>query len=97
MKKKMYLEARTVEELCELMHLPKSLAPRVKMRVDLVSAIHRLIEKKGWTHEEAAKRANVGRTVITAIMNGNMDKLNTERLLGIAHDLGIKVDLKIAI
>lgn len=93
---KSYREAKNIEELCELLGLPRSLAPRVKMRVELAAAIGRFVEKKGWTHQEAAKKADVGRTVMTAIMNGNMKKLGTERLLGVAHNLGLKVELKIA-
>ena len=48
------------------------------------------------THQQAAEKSDVGRTVITAIMNGNLQKITTDRLIDIAQGLGLKVQLKIA-
>lgn len=51
--------------------------------------------KKKYTHAEAAKKADVGRTVITAIMNGDLRRISTDRLIDIAHNLGLTVQLKV--
>ena len=51
---KSYLEAKNLEELCALMGLPESEAPKLKIRLDLTKAIRRTIEKKKMTHAEAA-------------------------------------------
>ena len=88
--------AKNVKELCNILGLPKSQAPKIEMRVQLVSAIKRLIEKEELTHVEAAKRAHVGRTVITAIVNGNLQRISTDRLIDVAQNLGLKVQLKVA-
>jgi predicted XRE-type DNA-binding protein len=91
-----YLETRNIEELCALLGLPRSHAARVRMRRDLVIAIKRTIEKNEWTHADAAGRANVGRTVVTAVVNGNLRGVSTDRLIDIAHNLGLKIHLKVA-
>ena len=91
-----YVEARTTEDLCRALGLPRTHAPRVHMRVDLVAAIRRQIQRQSWTHGEAARRAGVGRTVITAIVNCNLGSISTDKLLDVAERLGIKVSLKVA-
>ena len=91
-----YIEAKTTEELCEVLGLPRSYAPIVKFRTDLVVAIRKIVRKKRWTHAQAAKKANVGRTVITAVMNGNLDGVSTDRLMDIAQALGLKLKLEVA-
>jgi predicted XRE-type DNA-binding protein len=40
------------------------------------------------THEQAAEIAEVGRTIITAIVNGNIGKISTDQLIEVADRLG---------
>ena len=87
-----YVEAKTTEELCEVLGLPRSYAPIVKFRTDLVVAIRKIVRKKHWTHVHAAKKAGVGRTV----MNGNLEGVSTDRLMNIAQNLGLKLKLEVA-
>jgi predicted XRE-type DNA-binding protein len=91
-----YKEAKNLKELCRLLGVPLSEAPKIKMRIDLVGAIQKQITRKGYTHQQASERADVGRTVITAIMNGHLEKITTDRLIDIAQALGLKVRLEIA-
>jgi predicted XRE-type DNA-binding protein len=93
---KVYTEAKTVADLAKALKLPKGQAAKIEMRTDLVIAIKRCVEKKGITHAEAAERAKVGRTVITAILNGNTTHVSTDRLIDIAQNLGLTVTLKVA-
>ena len=93
---KSYLEAKSAKELCRLMGLPESEAPKVEMRVQLAVAIKRSIEKRKLTHAAAAVKAGVGRTVITAIVNGNLHRISTDRLIDIAQALGLHVQLNVA-
>lgn len=96
MKKNEYFEAKTTKELCKILGVSSKEAAKIEMRRDLVIAIKRVIEIKGWTHEAASEKAGVGRTVITAIMNGNLEKISTDRLIDIGHNLGLKIKLKVA-
>jgi predicted XRE-type DNA-binding protein len=93
---KHYLEAKNAKDLCKLMGLPESEAPKIEMRTQLVVAIKRAIEKQELTHAQAADKAHVGRTVITAIVNGNLHRISTDRLIDVAQNLGLKVQLKVA-
>ena len=93
---KSYFEAKNLAELCNLMGLPESESPKLQIRLDLAKAIRRIIEKKALTHVKASEKTGMGRTVITAIMNGNLDKISTDRLIDIAQALGLKLHLKVA-
>jgi len=93
---KPYLEAKNTKELCNLLGLPASQAVRVEMRRDLIIAIRRTLEKEGLTHAQAASKASVGRTVITGIVNGNIEKISTDKLIDVATNLGISLELKVA-
>jgi predicted XRE-type DNA-binding protein len=91
-----YIEAKTTEDLCRALGLPKDHAPRIRLRIDLVAAIRRQLERNGWTHADAAKRAGTGRTVITAVVNANLESISTDKLLDIAERLGVRVSVKVA-
>lgn len=93
---KNYTEVKTMKELAKALKLPKGEAAKIEMRTDLTVAIKKAVEKKRLTHAEAAKRAGVGRTVITAILNGNTTHISTDRLIDIAQNLGLTVTLRVA-
>ena len=93
---KPYIEAKNSKEICKMLRLPLSEAPKIEIRVQLVTAIRRAIERGKLTQTQAAAKADVGRTVITAIMNGNLESISTDRLIDIAHNLGLRVQLKVA-
>lgn len=93
---KNYFEAKNTKELCKILGVPQSEAGKIEIRRNLVIAIKKVIDKNGWTHQETADEVGVGRTVITAIVNGNLEKISTDRLIDIAHNLGLKVEMKVA-
>jgi predicted XRE-type DNA-binding protein len=96
MKTKAYIEVKNVKDLCKALGLPSSLAPKVELRRDLVMAIKEAIAKKRLTHAEAADKVKIGRTIVTAIVNGNIGKISTDRLMDVATQLGLKFHLEIA-
>jgi len=89
-------EYRSVTALAKALNLPEGEARRVDIRTDLVVAIQKAVTKKGLTHVASAKLTGVGRTVITALMNGNSKHISTDRLIHIAEQLGLRVSLKVA-
>jgi predicted XRE-type DNA-binding protein len=93
---KPYIEVKNLKELCKSLGLPEAHAPKFEMRRDLVIAIKEVIEKKALTHVKAAGKAGVGRTVITSIVNGNIAKISTDKLIDVATSLGVKLRLKVA-
>jgi predicted XRE-type DNA-binding protein len=93
---KPYIEVKNIKELCDVLGLPESHAPKVEIRRDLIVGIRELIRKKNLTQVQASKKAGVGRTVITAIVNGNIAKVSTDRLIDVATKLGVKIHLHVA-
>jgi predicted XRE-type DNA-binding protein len=93
---KPFIDIKNISELCKVLGLPKSQAARVEIRRDLVLAIHAKIKTRRLTHEKAAELAGVGRTVITGIVNGNIGKISTDRLIDIADSLGLDLQIKVA-
>ena len=82
---KNFLEVKGAKELCKAFRLSESEAAKMEMRRNLLIAIKKCIKKNKWTHAKAAQEAGVGRTVITAIVNGHLEKISTDRLIDIAH------------
>lgn len=76
---KPYVEAKNSKEICKLLGLPLSEAPKIEIRTQLVVAIKRAIERGKLTHAQAATKTGVGRTVITAIVNGNLESVSTRQ------------------
>jgi predicted XRE-type DNA-binding protein len=93
---KNYFEAKNTKELCKLLGLPPSAAPKIEIRIELASAIRNELERQELTHAQAAKKTGVGRTVITAIANGNLKSISTDRLIDVAQGLGLKIQVKVA-
>lgn len=93
---KHYLEAKNPKELCKLLGLPETEADTIAIRAKLSVAIAKAIDKHSLTHVQAAQLTGIGRTVITAVCNGNIHHISTERLIIIAQKLGLKVEIKVA-
>lgn len=93
---KNYVEARNPKELCKLLGLPPSAVAKVEIRLELVTAIRRELERRKLTHVQAAKKTGIGRTVITAIVNGNLTSISIDRLIDVAQGLGLRLHLKVA-
>jgi predicted XRE-type DNA-binding protein len=91
-----YLEAQNTKELCAIMNLPESEAQRLEIRLQLVKAIRKTITKQNLTHAQAAEITGFGRTVVTAIMNGNLEKISTDHLIDMAQSLRPTLSLKVA-
>jgi predicted XRE-type DNA-binding protein len=90
------VDVKNLEELCNILGLPEKEIPKLRIRLELAQGIRSVVEKNHFTHAEAAIKSCVGRTVITAIMNGNLDKISTDRLIDIAQGLGLKLHLEVA-
>ena len=94
--RKNFVEVKGIKQLFKTFGLSEEEARKVKMRRNLFVAIKKHIQKNKWTHQKTALKAKVGRTVITAIMNGNLDNISTDKLIDIAQKIGLTVTLKVA-
>jgi len=69
---------------------------RNALRLKLWLAIKNAIEAKGLRHAEAALMARTPRTSITAIVNGNLERVSLDRLVNIAQRIGLRLSLRIS-
>jgi|GEM_PF-1490367 len=90
------IDAANLEELASLLGLPDKEVGKLRIRLELVNGIRTTIKKNHYTHLQAAEACGVGRTVITAVLNGNLNKISTDRLIDIAQALGLTLSLKVA-
>ncbi len=91
-----YVTVRNLKELCSTLGVPAAEEPRIRMQVELVRAIRKAVAERGLTHAQTARVVGVGRTVITAVVNGNLDGISLDRLVNIACRLGLKPRVKVA-
>ena len=90
------IDAKNLEELCSLLGLPETEVPKLRIRLEIVNGIRLAMKKQNLTHKEAADKCGVGRTVVTAVLNGNLNRISTDRLIDIAQGLGLTLQLKVA-
>ena len=90
------VDAKSLEDLCSLLGLPETEVPKLRLRLEIVNGIRSAMIKQNLTHQEAAEKCGIGRTVITAVVNGNLNKISTDRLIDIAQGLGLSLLLKVA-
>lgn len=64
-------------------------------RKKIAERIAHVIKRNEMTHAVAAEVTGFGRTVITAVVGGNIDKISTDRLLKIAERLDLKIQIKV--
>src|SRR6266478_2255984 len=57
-------------------------------KAKLATKIAKLIEKKGWTQVQAAKRTALDQTRLSRLLRGQLSHFSTERLFGILNRLG---------
>ncbi len=68
----------------------------LEMRADLMAALRELIEKRGWTQSEAAKRLGTTQPRVSALMKGVWRDFSADMLLILATRVGLRPTLKLA-
>ncbi len=75
--------ARTPEDLAEVMGLSAAEAQEWRAQYALLETLRRKVEQESWTEAELAKRVGCSRGRVTAILNGNLDGVEREELMGL--------------
>lgn len=71
-------------------------APRFKMRAQLMHALRRHIVENDLTPATAAKRMGVAKSRIAALSCGEINAFDIEALLGMSHAVGFKIEMQIS-
>ena len=71
-------------------------APAIELaKAELAHAISRIIEARGWTQEEAARRMLIDQPKVSAIVRGRLSGFSVERLLRLLNHLDYTVDVTV--
>lgn len=73
-------------------------AANLKVRSELMSQIAALVEARGWTQVEAARRCGVTQPRLNDLVRGRLSRFSLDALVNIATALGcrVRVDLEAA-
>jgi predicted XRE-type DNA-binding protein len=67
----------------------------LQIRADVMLALERLIEKRGWTQEETAKKLGINQPRVSRLRNGAWKDFNLEALLTLAVRAGMRPVVKV--
>ena len=68
----------------------------LQMRAELMADLRKLIEDKGLTQSEAAKKLGVSQSRISDLVRGKWEKFSLDMLVTLAIKAGIRVTLHLA-
>ncbi len=68
-------------------------AANLKARSELMSQIAALVEARGWTQAEAARRCGVTQPRLNDLLRGRLSRFSLDALVNIATALGCRVHL----
>ena len=71
-------------------------AEELQWKARLLDEIGRIIQSKGWTSLEAAKRAGIGQEETSYLLNGRITAFSVERLLVVLNLLGHSVEMRVS-
>lgn len=73
-------------------------AANLKARSELMGQIAALVEARGWTQAEAARRCGVTQPRLNDLLRGRLSRFSLDALVNIAAALGcrVHVDLEVA-
>jgi predicted XRE-type DNA-binding protein len=70
-------------------------AASLRIRAELMDQISVLVEKKGWTQAEAAKRCRISQPRMNDLLRGRISKFSLDALVDAATALGCRVRLEL--
>ncbi|MBL8214716.1 MAG: XRE family transcriptional regulator [Bryobacterales bacterium] len=79
--------AQTPEELAQALGLGAAEAQEWQIQHTLLCRLRRVVEAKGLTHAEVARRGGSSRTRVTAILKGNLENVSSDLLIRLLRGL----------
>ena len=72
-------------------------ADELLLKAKLVAKVAQLIEKKGLTQAEIAKRTGLDQPKVSRLLHGQLSGFSADRLFGILNRLGHSVEVRISV
>lgn len=70
-------------------------AENLRLRADLMIELTRIIEARGWTQAETAKRLGVTQPRISDLTRGKLDRFSVDTLIALLSTAGANVTIKV--
>jgi predicted XRE-type DNA-binding protein len=70
-------------------------ARNLRMRSDMMTALHKFIEREGLTQAAAARRLKVTQPRISDLTRGKISRFSLDTLVNMLVDAGLQVELRI--
>lgn len=79
------------DDVSDFFALSSEQTTMVRLKTDLVLALRKRMRKEGLTHENAAEKAGISRSSMTAIVGGNLTSVSLDRLMEACLRLGVTI------
>ena len=87
--------ARNPEEIAKAIGLTGADSKEWRVQYALLKRLQQAVRDEGLTHAEVARRGASSRTRVTAILNGNLDKVSSDLLIRLLGALGYRVQVSV--
>ena len=89
------MSKKTFESVWDALENAAGEAANMRARADLMLALRDLVERKGWTQAEAARRCGVTQPRINDLLRGRISKFSLDALVNMAATVGLRVALHV--
>lgn len=87
--------ARNPKEIAKAIGLTGADSKEWQVQFALLKRLREIVHDEGLTHAEVARRGASSRTRVTAILNGNLDKVSSDLLIRLLGALGYRVKVSV--
>lgn len=81
--------------LAEDLGISESRAMEATVKAQLISAVLDEVERAGITHAELARRSGLGRSTVTGILSGSLQRVTIDRVLRLVAAAGLEAHVKV--
>ncbi len=81
--------------LAEDLGISESRSMEAVVKAELISAVLREVERAGITHAELAKRSGLGRSTVTGVLSGSLQRVTIDRILRLVAAAGLEAHVKV--
>jgi predicted XRE-type DNA-binding protein len=89
------ITARSPEDIAKAIGLTGADSKEWQVQYALLKHLQHVVRDEGLTHAEVARRGGSSRTRVTAILNGNLDKVSSDLLIRLLGALGYRVKVSV--
>jgi predicted XRE-type DNA-binding protein len=91
------MSKKTFDSVWDALENTAGEAANLRARADLMVALRELVQSKGWTQAEAARRCGVTQPRINDLLRGRISKFSLDALVNMAAAVGLRVALHVEV